>query len=98
MADLLSQEFYQSLLGMIQIGVIQGLIHLAAKFELFFVNSMSMPFNTGIAVYLILLNSRNLSGVYYSRHDRAGRASKHTVFSSYDPYWLQLVCNYRSSF
>ena len=55
------------LLGMIQIGVIQGLIHLAAKFELFFVNSMSMPFNTGIAVYLLFLIAVISAVVYYSR-------------------------------
>ena len=55
------------LLGMIQIGVIQGLIHLAAKFELFFVNSMSMPFNSGIVVYLFFLIAVISAVVYYSR-------------------------------
>ena len=55
------------LLGLIQIGVIQGVIQLAAKFELFFVNSMNMPFNTGIITYLFLLIALIAGVVYYSR-------------------------------
>ena len=55
------------LLGLIQIGVIQGIIQFAAKFELFFVNSMGFPFNTGIVSYLILLLALIAGVVYYSR-------------------------------
>ena len=55
------------LLGMIQIGVIQGLIQLAAKFELFFVNTLGCQFNTGIFIYLLLVIAVISVVVYYSR-------------------------------
>ena len=56
-----------ALLGFVQIGVIQGAIHLAADFELLFVNNMGMPFNTGIITYMVLLTGLIIGLVYFSR-------------------------------
>lgn len=42
-------------LGFIQSGIIRGFVLLAAKFELFFVNSMGAGFNTGVMVYAVLV-------------------------------------------
>ena len=56
-----------ALLGFIQIGLIQGVIKLAGDFERLFVNSMGMPFNSGIFAYLILLISILSAGIIYSR-------------------------------
>jgi len=56
-----------ALLGFIQIGLIQGVIKLAGDFERFFVNSMGLPFNTGIFAYLILLIALITALVMYSR-------------------------------
>jgi hypothetical protein len=36
-------------------GVVQGLVEVCGWFELFFVNGLGMPYNTGIFVYLILI-------------------------------------------
>lgn len=42
-------------LGLVQFGVIQGLSILASKFEVFFTNSVGLPFNTGTFVFMILV-------------------------------------------
>ena len=55
------------LLGLVQIGVIQGLIQLAATCELVFVNKFGMGFNSGIIFYLILLIGIISSTIYISR-------------------------------
>jgi len=56
-----------ALLGFIQIGLIQGVIKLAGDFERFFVNSMGMPFNSGIFAYLIVLVALLTGLIMYSR-------------------------------
>ncbi len=54
------------LLGGIQAGIIPGIAKLAADFELFFVNKMGMPFNTGTLVYFVLLMGFVTSAIAYS--------------------------------
>ena len=46
-----------ALLGFVQEALIKGAVQLAGSFELFFVNDLGMPFNTGAVVYLALLVS-----------------------------------------
>ncbi len=41
-------------LGVVLYGIIPGFVEVASWFELFFVNTMGMPFNTGVFVYIIL--------------------------------------------
>jgi hypothetical protein len=43
------------LLGFVQFGVLQGIPILASKFDLLFVNSFGMPFDSGAITFLILL-------------------------------------------
>jgi hypothetical protein len=43
------------ILGAIQFGIITGIIALAGDFELFFVNSLGLPFNSGILFYSALI-------------------------------------------
>lgn len=43
------------LLGIIQVGIIQGLVNLAGSFELLFVNDFGMPFNSGVLVYAVVV-------------------------------------------
>ena len=45
------------MLGFVQEALIKGAVQLAGSFELFFVNDLGMPFNTGAVVYLALLVS-----------------------------------------
>lgn len=51
----------------IQYGIIPGVVSLASRFELFFVNAMGMPFNTGLLVYAALLVGLIAFGLYYTQ-------------------------------
>ncbi len=54
------------LIGLIMVGVIPGLPSLAGSFEIFFVNSLGMPFGSGLIIFSILLLGGLLYGLYYS--------------------------------
>jgi len=56
-----------ALLGLIQIGLIQGFIQVAADFELYFVNTLGASFNTGIIIYLLITVAALGGLVYLSR-------------------------------
>lgn len=42
------------ILAIVQYGIVQGLSIFASKFEIFFTNSMGLPFNTGTIIFLLL--------------------------------------------
>ena len=50
----------------IMYGVIPGIVQIASKFELIFVNGLGLPFNSGIIAYAVLLISLIVYGLYYS--------------------------------
>ncbi|GAO30038.1 glycosyltransferase family 117 protein [Geofilum rubicundum] len=54
------------ILGAILYGIIPGVIRLASRFELLFVNNWGLPFNSGIAVYAVLLIGGIIYGIYYT--------------------------------
>ncbi len=54
------------LLGLIMYGVIPGVITIASWFELIFVNGLSLPFNTGVIIYSILLVGLIVFGIHYT--------------------------------
>ncbi len=54
-------------LGAIMYGIIPGLVQMVSKFELFFVNTMGLPFNSGILVFAILLIAALVAGIYYTK-------------------------------
>lgn len=59
-------------LGFVQAGIIPGIVSWAAKFELFFVNTIGLPFNSGIIVYFILLVVLASYGLWYTtKHNKA---------------------------
>ncbi|MDD4604322.1 MAG: DUF2723 domain-containing protein [Bacteroidales bacterium] len=47
--------------------IIPWVIKLAGLFELFFVNSLNLPFNTGTIIYFVLLIGFIIWGLYYTR-------------------------------
>jgi len=55
-----------AILGVIMYGIIPGIVKIASKFELIFVNGLGMPFNSGVFIYVILLASAVIYGIYYS--------------------------------
>ncbi len=53
-------------LGFIQFGIIPGVITIASKFDLLFVNSFGLPFWSGAFVWFILLIAATVWGIRYS--------------------------------
>lgn len=47
-------------------GVVPGIVTVGGWFELFFVNTLGLPFNTGLVIYIVLLVSAVLWGIYES--------------------------------
>lgn len=63
--------FYASIisiliLAFIMYGIIQGYVTFASEFELFFVNSLGLPFNSGLFAYILLTFGVLIFGIYYS--------------------------------
>lgn len=56
-----------AVLGLIMNGIIPWVVDLAAYFELFFVNTLSLPFNTGTIIYFMLVAGGLFWGIRYSR-------------------------------
>ncbi len=54
------------LVAFLMYGIIQGYIVLASKFELLFVNSFGMPYNSGLLFYIFLTFGLLTFGIYYS--------------------------------
>ncbi len=55
------------ILVFIQYGIIQEMLSLAGSFDLFFVNSLGMPFGTGILIYGILIIIALIFGLIYTK-------------------------------
>jgi len=53
-----------AVVGIILFGIIQGLMKVAGWFELLFVNKFSLPYNTGVAFYMILLFAVLVWGIW----------------------------------
>jgi hypothetical protein len=64
------------ILGLIQIGIVQGLVEIAAKFDLLFVNGFGLPFGSGILVYALLIIGGIIWGLQYTR--KTGRTNWNT--------------------
>ena len=52
-------------------GVVPGIITVGGWFELFFTNTLGMPFNTGTIIYLILLISTVIWAIWETYQDRS---------------------------
>ncbi|TKG94578.1 DUF2723 domain-containing protein [Puteibacter caeruleilacunae] len=54
------------LLGVVMYGVIPGVVTIASWFELLFVNSFGLPFNTGVMIYGVLMIAAIVLGIRYT--------------------------------
>ena len=57
------------LLGLVQGVIIPGAVSLISKFELFFVNSIGLPFNSGAIIYLIAIICAIYFGLAYTKRN-----------------------------
>ncbi len=55
-----------AILGAVQYGIISGLLVIASKFDLMFVNGFGMPFWSGFIFFLLLLAAGVVYGLHYS--------------------------------
>lgn len=53
-------------LGIVQVGVVIQVLQISSKVELFFVNILGMPFNTGFVFTWIALFALLIAGIYYA--------------------------------
>ncbi len=84
------------ILGFVQYGIIPYVVKVASWFELLFVNTMKLPFNSGLFFYLILLAVAIAFGLYYTKKQKMVTAN--TVILSlmmllvgYSTYTLTVV-------
>ncbi len=54
------------MLGLVMYGIIPGVVKVASWFELLFVNSFGLPFNSGVIFYAIVLVGLIIYGLYYT--------------------------------
>ena len=64
-------------LGVVQFGIIPGTVKIGSLFELFFVNSLGMPFHSGLLFYIFLLIGLVVYGIYYTQ--KKGKVLWNTV-------------------
>ena len=59
------------LLAAVLYGVVPGIVTVGGWFELFFVNTLEMPFNTGLIIYIILLVATVVWAIYLTQTDKS---------------------------
>jgi hypothetical protein len=55
------------ILAVIMYIIIPGIVELAGNFELFFVNTVGLPFNSGTIIYFVVIIALIIGGLYYTR-------------------------------
>lgn len=55
-----------AILGLVQYGIISGLVKIASKFELMFVNGFGMPFWSGFIIFFLLVIAGIIYGLNYT--------------------------------
>ena len=68
------------ILAAVLYGVVPGIITVGGWFELFFVNTLGMPFNTGEIIYIILLVACVIWAVYETQTQRHGKKIQNLAF------------------
>ena len=58
------------LVAVVLYGIVPGIVKVGGWFELLFVNTLGLPFNTGVIVYILVLASALIWGVYESYQNR----------------------------
>ncbi len=84
------------ILVMVQYGIIPGVVWLASRFELMFVNGVGLPFNTGIFVFVIVAVAATVFGLHYTRKNNLVTAntiilSLMMLMIGYSAYTLTVV-------
>jgi len=81
-----------AILVVIMYMIIPGTVEFAGKFELFFVNTLGMPFNSGTIIYFLLITIVIAGGLFYTR--TKGKVVLNTVILAF----LFILIGYSSFF
>lgn len=73
--------FSLGILAVIMYLIIPWVVNLAGLFELFFINSIGMPFTSGTIIYIILLLGLIIWGLYFTR--KKGKAILNTIILAF---------------
>ena len=81
------------LVGMILYGLIPGVVKVGGWFELLFTNVLGCPYNTGLAVYIILLTGVLVTGYYKARRRmvRLSLACVLMILAGYSSYGVIFI-------
>ncbi|MFI5149514.1 MAG: DUF2723 domain-containing protein [Bacteroidia bacterium] len=84
------------ILGAIQGFIIPGIVSLAAKFELFFVNSVHLPFNSGTIIYFLSILALVIIGLRFSKqkgwiHFNTGILAFTVLIIGYSSFFLLVI-------
>ena len=63
-----------AMVAVVLYGIVPGVVKVGGWFELFFVNVIGMPFNTGLIIYIILLFSALLYGVFQTEKGKSQKS------------------------
>lgn len=55
------------ILGVIMYGIIPGIVKTSSRFELFFINTLGLPYHSGLLIHIILLMATIGTGIYFTR-------------------------------
>jgi len=69
------------ILGIIQYGIIPGIIKIASWFELIFTNGFGLPYNTGTAIYAVLMITLIIFGLNYANRNK--KVLLHTAITAF---------------
>ena len=67
-------------LGFVQEGVIPGIVSLTSKTEVFFINNLGLPFNSGVIFFILLVTFGLVGGIMYTH--KKGKSILNTVLVS----------------
>ena len=84
------------LLGIILYGIIPTIVNLAGKFEIFFVNSFGLPFNSGTIIYFLIIAGLITWGLWYGyKHNKsnliAGVYSFFFLLIGYSTFFILVI-------
>jgi len=69
------------ILLVIMYGIIPGIVTIASKFELLFVNGMGFGFNSGVIVFVLLMVSSVVATLYYTARENTNHTIKSVLFA-----------------
>ncbi len=69
-----------AIVGLMMYGVVQGLVEICGYFELFFVNTLGMPYNSGVFAYLVVISGVLCWAIWETMRDEVNETRMKIAF------------------